>query len=116
MTLRVLLQKLHSVAAQVGADSQVHIAGFKDTRFIEDVQVQKRPRSTKAVLKIGQNSLKRTKRTELGYQKNRELSNSRYSTLRELGLCYTCKGDLGASPTAQCPTCREKMNQRKRKS
>lgn len=115
MTLRVLLQKLHSVAAQLGADTQVHIAGFQDTRFLEDVQVQTLPRARRAVLKIGQER-KKPRSTEARSQRNREAAKERYALLRESGVCYTCKGELGDSPTAQCTSCREKMNRRKRRS
>jgi len=105
MTLRVLLQKLHGVAAQLGADTQVNVSGYNGRKFIYDVVIRDTKKAKQVFVEIGM-EYEKTPRTRGEY--HRGAVKDRYTMLRQVALCYTCKGELRDSPTAQCPSCREK--------
>lgn len=109
MTLRVLLKKLHGVAAQLGADTEVNVSGYNGRKFIYDVVVHSTTKGKRVFVEIGM-EYEKPPRSRGEY--HRGAVKDRYTMLRQVALCYTCKGELGDSPTAQCPSCREKRRVR----
>lgn len=109
MTLRVLLKKLHGVAAQLGADTEVAVQGLYTPVFLVDVVSGRAKRKNVAVLHLTKDSVPRVRPAS-----RRADMRENYRYLVGQGLCYRCKTPVGDSGTRECIPCRDKKRQRER--
>ena len=93
MTLRVLLKKLHGVAAQLGADTEVHISGLRVPTDILEVK----PRRGYAVLFLAQDPSDENAKKRASYHQR-----------VAQGLCSRCGEPMNGVDAVTCESCKLK--------
>lgn len=94
MTLRILLQKLHHVAGELGADTPVHIQGLGRHKFIEAVKTDA---GRRVVLQLADSP-----------PKTASSQRRRYEALKRQGRCTRCTEKFEAGRKAiECASCAE---------
>lgn len=102
MTLRILLQKLHKLAGEMGADTPVEVYGFSRRGKLHDVvAAADGPFPFAAIHVKGRNLSAQEKKV-----RNRARMAVLYEERKANGLCVKCAEPLpDTCLTERCPTC-----------
>jgi len=107
MTIRQLLQGLHKLAGELGADTDVEIVGPSLHLKVHEVRAGTVGPYPVALIQTRTRKIVANKNKHLRKTSNSKYQKAYYAKHVESGTCYSCKAPLGESKTLQCESCSE---------